>query len=315
MTGFAGQLAGASANTEYLNYGQEIFDRPMGGPFELYTQILPCDGRALELDAIGPSGEAEELLGTRIWTAFREYAARAEVKPYSTRGISLRRNLVENDPTGAMAKRLRDYLDGAANFWDRPITDRLLRNPVCIDGTALLNTSHPHGPGGATWGNRVTTAFSQAAVETGWAAMVALRNEQGAPMRIRPTHLMVGPKHYGLAKAIAGKVRPVGVGTAGSIVTSGAVHAVAVEGYLDLEVILNDRMVGDYEDDWYLLDLSKGVRPMVAGEAIRPAPFVATAADSEGMQQLSHYRYWVEGYAAIMGGVPHIIYGRNKASE
>jgi hypothetical protein len=28
------------------------------------------------------------------------------------------------------------------------------------------------------------------------------------------------------------------------------------------------------------------------------------------MQNLSQYRYWVEGYAAIGGGVPHVIYGR-----
>lgn len=315
MTGTVGSLGASSANTEYLTYGQEIFDRPMGGPFELFTQILPCDGRALELDAIGPSGEAEELLGDRIWTTFREYANRAEVKPYTIDGIELLRSKVDLDPTGAMAKRLRDYLDGARNFWDAPVTRRFLTNPTCIDGTPLLNTSHPHGAGGATWGNRVTTAFSQAAVETGWAAMTALTNEHGAPMQLRPTHLMVGPKHYGLARAIAGKVRPVGVGTAGSIVTSGAVHAVAVEGYLDLEVILNDRMVGDYEDDWYLMDLSKSVRPMVAGEGIRPAPQVAISADSDAMQRHSKYRYWVEGYGAITGGVPHIIYGRNKASE
>ena len=313
MSGNAGTLGTASANTEYLAYGQEIFDRPIGGPFDLFTQILPCDGRALELDAIGPSSEAEELLGSRIWTSFREYAKRTDVKPYSVRGISLRRDKVDLDKTGAMAARLRDYLNGASNFWDAPITSVFLANPLGIDGVSLLNTTHPHGVAGATWSNKVTTAFSYAAIETGWAAMVALRNENGMPMGIRPTHLMVGPKLYGLATAIAGKTRPLGVGTAGTIVTSGAVAAVAGESYLNLEVVLNTRMIGDFEDDWFLMDLSKGVRPMVAGEAIKPQAFVATGAESDGMQQSSHYRYWIEGYGAIGGGVPHVIYGRRGA--
>lgn len=310
MSGIAGTLGASSANTEFLAYGQEIFDRPIGGPFELYAQILPCDGRALELDAIGPSSEAEELLGSRIWTSFREYAKRTEVKPYSIRGISLRRDRVDLDTTGAMASRLRDFLNGASNFWDAPITAAFLANPLGIDNVSLLNTAHPHGVGGATWSNKVTTTFSYAAIETGWAAMVALRNESGMPMSLRPTHLMVGPKNFGLATAIAGKTRPLGVGTAGTVVTTAAVAAIAGESYLNLEVVLNHRLIGDFEDDWFLMDLSKGVRPMVVGEAIKPAPFVATSAESEGMQQSSHYRYWVEGYGAIGGGVPHIIYGR-----
>jgi hypothetical protein len=314
MTGIAGQLAGASANTEYKNYGQEIFNRPMGGPFSLYTQILPCDGRALELDAIGPSSEAEEMLGSRVWTGFRQYAKRVEVKPYSIKGASLRRDLVDKDPTGAMAARLRDFLDGARDFWDKPVTDVLLSNPTGIDGVALLSASHPHGPDGGTWDNITTGTLSQTELKTGWVAMTSLRNERGAPMGIMPTHLMVGPKYYREALDLTGSARPVPISTAGAVdATSTVQSAVLQENWLkgQLQVILNPRMVGTtYEDDWFLMDLSKSVRPIVAGEAIAPEAFVATSADSAGMQNLSQYRYWVEGYAAIGGGVPHVIYGR-----
>jgi len=308
MSGIANQLATASANTEYLAYASELFDRPIDGPFSLYTQILPCDGRALELDSIGPSGEAEEFLGTRAWTSLREYAKRTEVKPYSLKGLSLRRDRVDLDKTGAMAQRLRDYLSGASNFWDAPVTSAFLANPTGIDGVSLLSTSHPHAFGGGTWSNKVTTAFSQAAIDTGWAAMSALRNEAGAPFNIKPTHLMVGPSLYASAVAIAG-VRPVGVGTAGTIVTSGAVAAVPGPSYLNLEVVLNTRMIGDNASDWFLMDLSKpGVRPMVAGEAIKPEAKIQL--EGEGLAQFSQYRYWVEAYGALGGGVPHVIYGR-----
>jgi len=314
MTGIAGQLAGASANTEYLNYGQQIFDRPFGGLFSLFTQVLPCDGRALELDAIGPSSEAEEMLGSRVWTGFREYAKRAEVKPYSIKGVSLRRDRVEKDPTGAMAARLRDFLDGARDFWDKPVTDLLISNPTGIDGVALLSASHPHGPDGATWDNVTSSALSQTELKAGWVAMTSLRNERGAPMGIMPTHLMVGPKYYREALDLTGSARPVPISTAGAVdATSGVQSAVLQENWLkgQLQVILNPRLVGTTtEDAWFLMDLSKSVRPIVAGEAIKPAAFVATDANSDGMQNLSQYRYWVEGYAAIGGGVPHVIYGK-----
>lgn len=313
MTGIAGQLGTASANTEYLAYGQSIFDRPMDGPYSIYTQILPCDGRALELDAIGPVGEAEELLGTRIFQGLREYAKRTEVKPYAIRGLSLRRDRVEKDPTGAMAARLRDFLDGARNFWDKPITDVLLSNPVGIDGVSILNDNHPHASGGGVWDNKTTDALSQSSLKAGWVAMTSLLNEQGAPMQIMPTHLMVGPKLYREALDLTGAARPVPVSSAGALdAGSNVVAAVMQENWLrgQLQVVLNPRIVGAQEDSWFLMDLSKSVRPIVAGEAIAPQPFVATGAESEGMQSQSHYRYWVEGYAAIGGGVPHVIYGK-----
>lgn len=314
MTGTAGQLATSNANTEYVNYGQQIFDRPMGGPFSLYTQILPCDGRALELDAIGPSGEAEEMLGSRVWSGFREYARRIEVKPYSVPGIELRRDRVDNDKTGAMAQRLRDYLNGAAEFWDKPITDLILSNPTGIDGVSLLNDSHPHAPDGGTWDNKTTDTLSQSSLHAGWVAMTGLRNERGAPMGIMPTHLMVGPKYYREALDLTGANRPVPISTAGAVNATSTVNAAVLqENWLkgQLQVILNPRMVGTTtEDYWLLMDLSKSVRPIVAGEAIAPTAFVSTGADSEGMQQRSMYRYWVEGYGALGGGVPHIIYGK-----
>ena len=141
--------------------------------------------------------------------------------------------------------------------------------------------------------------------------MAALRNEAGAPFNIIPTHLMVGPKNYAQAVAIA-SVRPLGVSTAGTIVTSGATNAVPGVSYLNLQVVLNTRLVGTtntLEDDWYLMDLSKpGVRPMVVGEAIKPEAKIQL--DGEGMAQHSQYRYWVEGYAAIGAAIPHVIYGR-----
>jgi hypothetical protein len=312
MTGNAGQLGTASANTEFLAYGASIFDRPMAGSFAIFTQILPCDGRALELDSIGPSGEAQELLGSRTWTAFREYAKRTEVKAYSTQGISLPRLKVEKDPTGAITARLRDYLDGARNFWDAPVNAAFLAGPIGIDGVSLINDSHPHGPAGAAWDNKTTDVLSQTSLKAGWVAMTSLRNEAGAPMGLMPTHLMVGPKYYREALDLTGTARPVPFNTSGAPDATSSVNSTVMqENWLrgQLQVVLNPRMVGStYEDDWYLMDLSKGVFPMVAGEAIKPQPHVST--DGNGFVQFSQYEYFVEGYAAIGGGVPHILYGK-----
>ncbi|NJK32850.1 MAG: hypothetical protein HC927_10820 [Deltaproteobacteria bacterium] len=210
---------------------------------------------------------------------------------------------------------LRDYLAANANFWYKPVLDSLLSNPLGIDGVSLLNDSHPFGAFGATWDNLTTDALSQTSLEAGWAAMTGLRNEQGGPIGLTPTHLLVGPANEREALDITGAMRGVPYSNAGvADASANVVSAIALENWVRgrLQVIVEPRIANGVNDNaWFLMDLSRpSSRPMIAGQAIAPQAVVVTSPESESMIQRDSYQYYVTGNAAIGGFVPQTIYGR-----
>lgn len=309
-----GSLSIASANTQFLSIGQEVFNRPMDGQFSLYSTEQPCDGLYMELDALGAAAGVSELTGSRPGANIRAYARRVPVKPYTTPVLELPRNVVENDKTGMVSKRLTDYLNANAAFWDKPVTDALLANGTCIDGVALLSNSHPFADqSGGTWDN-LGAAFSAAQLYAGWEAMTSLVNEFGEPMNLRPTHLMVGPSLEQEAMDLLGVNRGVPYNSSGAPdATSSVVAAIQLENWLKgrLQLIVNPRIVGSgFSASWFLMDLSRpGAKPMAVGQAIAPQPFVVQSGESEPMLQRSAYAYYVEGYCAISAHIPHVVYG------
>jgi phage major head subunit gpT-like protein len=309
----AGGLAQEAANTAFLAKADEIFNRPTEGLFSTFTDVVPCDGQSLEVDAMGPSPAVAELVGSRVYSGLRAYARRVPAKMYSTKALRLSRLQVENDKSGILAKRLQDYLSGAANFWDKPVTDELLANNTCIDGVDLISASHPHGVDGATWSNFANGALSPDSFNVGIYTMSGLRLENGEPAGIFPTHLMVGPKLRKIAFDLCeNQLRPFPMAATGLEAYASALAPAAIGNWMagKIQVIINPRMVGDYDDGWFLMDLSKpGIRPMLLGEAIAPSGVVVDAPGSSPRLDSASNDYYCEGAAAITAYIPHVIYG------
>lgn len=313
--GIAGQLNQAAANTAYLAAADGLFARPPEGPWSLFTDVVPCDGQTLEIDALGPSPIVRELVGSRRYGSLRSYARRERVVMYSTDALELSRLQVEKDKSGIVSKRLSDYLSASANFWDKPVIDKLLANPVGIDGVSILNDSHSYGAAGATWDNKVTIALSPDTFNTGIVAMAGVRFENGEPAGMYPTHLVCGPKLEKMARDLCENAfRPFPMAATGLEAYVSALAPTAIPNWMagKIQVVISARFVdGTHDDDWLLMDLSKpGVRPIIMGEALAPRAVVVDDPQSEPMLQRSSYAYYVEGAAAIGGYIPHCIYGR-----
>lgn len=315
MVGIAGQLGGIAVNTEFVTAANEVFNRRAGGPWQQFALVQSISGRTLEIDAMGPSPAISALNGSRPYSSLRQYARAFPVKAYTTPALELGRDVVELDKSGNVAARLRDYLSAAANFWEKPVIDALLSNPIGIDGVSILNDTHPHAPAGGTWDNKVTTALSQSTLETGIVAMRGLRLENGEPAGIFPTHLVVGPANEREALDLTGADRAVSYDNAGAPDTAASVvAATTIRNWIGgrLTVVVVDRFAdGTNDNSWMLMDLSKpGVRPLIVGEGIAPQGVVVDDPGSENMKERSSYAYYCEGYAAIGGYIPHCIYGR-----
>lgn len=311
----AGQLGQAAANTAFVAAGEEIFNKPKTSVYGAYTYTMPCDGQYLELDAYGPPPAVMQIVGSRRWASIRAYAHRQAVLRYGPDGIQRPKLAVDKDKSGAESQFLRAYLDSTADFFAKPVTDKLLSNPKCIDGVSLLNDSHPYAYGGGTWDNLTTDALSPAAFNTGISSISGLRLENGEPAGFFPTHLICGPANRKMAHDLCETaMRPFPVAATGLEAYSSAVAVTAIENFMAGKItpIIDPRFAdGTHQDDWILMDLSKPLAmPMVVGEAIPPAAYVVDQPESEGMVQFSAYRYYVEAQAAITGLCPFGSYGK-----
>lgn len=315
MTALTGAINQVQANTEFLATASAIFDRRPDSSWTMFSEVIPIGGQAMELDAVGPSPAVRKLLGSRRFTSMRAYAKTTPVVPYSADALELPRLVVENDKSGAVTRRLANYLAGAADFFEKPVIDLLLSNPTGIDSVSLLNDSHPYGPSGGTWDNKTTNALTQNNLEAGIVAMRSYRFENGEPGGFYPTHLVVGPANEREALDLVGDSRLVAVDSSGvPDATSSVVAATTLKTYINgrLSVVVVDRFAnGTNDSDWLLFDLSKpGIRPLAVGQAIAPAGVVVDNPQSEPMLQRESYAYYVSAHAALSGYAPQCAYGR-----
>lgn len=315
MTGLAGQLGQAAANTAFLAAGEEIFNKPKTSLYGAFTYTVPCDGQFLELDAYGPPPAVMQIVGSRRWASIRAYAHRQAVLRYGPDGIERPSLMVDKDKSGAESRFLQSYLASTSDFFAKPVTDKLLSNPKGIDGVSLLNDAHPYAFGGGTWDNLTADALSPAAFNTGIAAISGLRLENGEPAGFYPTHLICGPANRKMAHDLCvASHRPMPLAATGLEAYASVVAATAVENFMAGQItpIVDPRFAdGTNDAAWILMDLSKPMAmPMIVGEAQAPRAVVVDDPSSENMKQRSAYAYYLEAAAAITGLCPFGMYGK-----
>lgn len=313
MAGIAGQIAAQGVNADFVAVAETLFSNPNAwGPWRTWAGELPMDGTSLVPFMVGPTGPSAEISGERKYQMFRYHARQVPAKRYGPPAISIDKLLVENDKSGAVQKRLRDYLSDATDLFGKPANDFLISNPTSFfDGVALISASHLYDSGGSTWTNDSTTALSAAELAVVVQAMRGRLSETGVSLGIMPTHLMVPPGLEQLAIDITGSVRPVGVGTAGGQVTAAAIAGVQMPNWLagKLDVIVNPYMTSG---TWFVMALGNpSVRPIYYGLAEAPRAHVVDQPESANMVNRSEYVYYAEGRAAFIGGVPQSIYGKD----
>lgn len=308
-------LSQAAANTDFLNMASSIFAGAPVGSWTRYTEQQTLTGQTMQLNAIDSMAVVETLRGSRRFTQMRAYSVQAPVLLHSTKALPLNATIVNGDKSGTVRRALDVYLQKAANFWDKPVVETLLSNPIGIDGVSLLNNSHPYGPNGGTWDNLTTDALSQNSLEAGYVAMISYRYESGEPGDFKPSGLVAGPANSRDAMDLLGSNRVIPVSNAGvSDAGASVVAAVSQQNWLvgQLDLLIEPRFANGVNDnDWFIMDLTKpGVKPLALGILRGPRGVVIESPDSEPMMNRNEYVYFVDAEAAISGYAPQTIYGR-----
>jgi phage major head subunit gpT-like protein len=313
MNGVAGGIKLEAAVTAYSTVAADVFKS--GGLTDLGPLIarrVPCGGTRFEVDALGVVPAVEEIIGTRSFANLRAYVNSAAVKKYGPKALEFKLIDIENDPSGLIPAKLGEYATGMSDWLDAPLWNFIFGNPTCLDASALFSTTHPYGAAGATWSNTTTSALSPSTFFTGISAMASLVYENNEPAGYYPDVLMVGPDNEKMATDLCGPDRIVPIAATGLEAYSSAVAAAAKSNWAagKIKVVINPRMIGTYNDYWYLIDTKReGARPIVIGDAKAFQAYTVTDPQSEPMVQRSAAQFYAEGYAGLMGGVPYSIYG------
>lgn len=317
MTGIAGGVKLEAAVTAYSTLGAEVFANgglsPLGG---LISRRVPVNGTSMEADSLGAIPAVEEIVGSRQWANLRAYVNRVPVKKFGPKGLEFKIIDIENDPTGMISAKLAEYLRGNADWLEAPLWSFWVNNPTCLDTSSLFSTTHGFGAAGATWSNLITNALSPGEFFTGISAMSALVFENNEPAGYYPDVLMFGPANEKMADDLTGSDRVVPIAATGLEAYASALAAATKSNFISgrIKAVMNPRLIGTYDDYWYLLDTKReGARPVIIGDAKPMTAVSVTSPESPAMIERSCAQFYAEGWAGLMGGVPYSVYAGHKS--
>jgi phage major head subunit gpT-like protein len=138
----------------------------------------------------------------------------------------------------------------AAKWKDQRLKEALQNGTtdLCFDGQAYFASTHDLDPAGNQSNNFTSSALNATNFDTVWAAMASYTGEDGEPMGVMPNLLVVPPQ---LAKEAREIVAAEFVGGGNSNVLKGVAEVLVVP------------ELADEATTWYLMDTTKGIKPLI----------------------------------------------------
>jgi phage major head subunit gpT-like protein len=242
--------------------------------FNQIANEIPSATRETHYGWLGKIPKMREWLGERVVNnvSAREYTIKN--KDYEDT-IALKRNDVKDDQIGLYTPAL-DMLGQQARLWPDQLISSLIQSgaaatALSFDDQPFFSSTHPQNldaQGGAVESNIFTamplTAANFAAVV---AAMMTFTGEDGQPLGVNPTMLMVPPALAMTARTILNAeiiATPVSLPGGGA---GAAMQSNVLKGTADL--LVNPYLAAN-PTTWYVLDTSKPIKPFVF--QLREAP-------------------------------------------
>ena len=301
--GITNQSALANVSVVFYTKFDELFVNRPGGAFQSYTEEVSIDTKTVEHDVFEAMPVMRTWIGPKVFSDIRFTNQTFTVKQYE-RSFAIKRLDVVTDRTGMTERRISNFLTNPnSQIQDKICFDYLVTNPTGYDGSAIYSATHPRGPAGATQSNTTTSALGYTTFEDAMVSQSELRDENGESFQITPNVLRVGPKLLQIAMEVTGSDKPLSMDSSGASGTTSSVVAatktVNAWGGGKVDVVLDKRMVGTYDDYWFLDDTTQGAKPVILYTLRAPEPVEQTAMDSESRFNLDELRFSIE-----MDGMP-----------
>jgi len=209
--------------------------------------------------------------------------------------VAVGRNDIEDDVIGVYAPLFSQLGMNAKQHPDELIFSLLAQGftTKCFDNKFFFDTTHANGTH-PDWSNKYVDALTPANFETMRSNMMSLVNEEGRPMRVRPSHIIVPPQ---LEKAALDISR--------ADLTTGSVSNVWKNA---VDVIVAPELSA-HPTYWFLADLKRPIKPFIL-QMRKEAEFVALdKPNEENVFMRKEYIYGVDYRGAAGYGLPHLIAG------
>lgn len=201
----------------------------------------------------------------------REWIGPKQIKNLSSKNINvenidfevtygIKKNSIADDTYGLYAPMYRGLGQTAGNLWDDRVFAALVGNGNWLDAAPFFGTTRKYGKN--TINNYATGALTATTYGVARVAMMSYVGHDGEPLGVVPNVLVVGPKLEATARKIvesqyvAGSI-PTGEGAYVSGVTDANPY------YKTAEMIVAPRLVGTYDDYWFLLCTSGPLKPVI----------------------------------------------------
>lgn len=283
-------------------------------PIRQIAMELPSDARVEEHDWLGTVPGLQEWLDDRKLNSLRADGFQIRNKDFAS-GIKIHANDITDDRLGIVMPKIDMLAAKAGLHYGQLIVDALTNGFVttgpfgtAYDGQAFFSASHKDGDGPTQSNTSGATALSQAAYDAARVAMWSLQDEEGDPLNIVPTHLLVGPSNERTALEIvqAGVIgNPAGTASITNVFAGTA------------RVIVSPRLVNASAGHWFLMSFQQPVRPIILQirEAITSA-FVTGDENASGGQSLNRFMrkqllFGAQGRHNVGYGLWQFIHGAN----
>lgn len=227
---------------------------------------VPSDSKSNTYGWKAMQTRLREWIGARVAQNLSEHSYVLTNKKFEGT-VELDRDDIEDDNLGIFASMtIPDLGNAARKHPDLLIADLLHSNsgagPTAFDGKAFFADDHPtyaQAQFTQTYDNlNLATTLDQDGVSTAWATMTSYTGENGMPLGVMPTHLIVPPQLRKRAQVV---MQSTTYALPGSIATVGSATVDnALRGWMDIIVIPELALDPTF---WYMADLSKPIKPLL----------------------------------------------------
>jgi phage major head subunit gpT-like protein len=299
-TGIAVSLP--EANTTFNMAFQRGLQTEQEAVSAMFTQRLSSGGASSKYPAIGQMTGLREWVGPRVYDDFARLAYELPNRKFE-KSLEVPVDALEDDQLDGYAL-LAEQLGNQCDLWPDDLALEALQagtTRLCVDGQFFFDTDHPTDPGNSaspTYANLFTaTALSSTNFAAKLAAMQTIVGRDKRPMgfarKAGSLILLVPPGLREVGKQI---VEAEYLANGASNVNSGAAKLVVWDR-------LYDATVAATATTWYLLDVSKLLKPIIFQERLAPA-MRPPKDDDESVADQDVYRWRVKARGAAGYGMP-----------
>lgn len=255
-----------------------IFDdsfQAQAGVHQTIATVVPSSLPVEEYGWLSQLPIMREFTDERVVKKMAEYGFSIRNKKFeATIGVS--REALEDEQHGQIKMRVQQMAEAASAHYDQ-ILFALINSgdtALCYDGQPFYSANHPVG--GANISNVGTGPLSADALEGALAAMCEIPLDNGEPMMVTPTHLVVHPSQQFTARRLLNSgYYP---NTVGAGAGQPAPFAANVLNGM-LELVVSPRLATPTE--WHVLDCSHAVKPFLIQQRLAPEFRALDGSDGE----------------------------------